>query len=158
MELETFSPFQRAVGDGPARAPKAPRRKLRFVVIDDDPVFGDMIEHVALRHGMLAHAYASLDEAELPELLAADVIILDYNLGATSGLELGKLLKAKNVPAPILLISAGQEAFKQEDWPDNIRGFTSKMLGPFGVLDSILQVVESEPTLAHYKRPKATPA
>lgn len=68
--------------------------------------------------------------------------MLDYDLVDCTGLDIGKKLARCRVSAQILLVSANQDAFKAGDWPQNICHFTSKSLGPFGVIDSIRQLLE----------------
>jgi DNA-binding NarL/FixJ family response regulator len=98
------------------------------------------MKYIGVQHDMLVTTYDSLDEVELPVLLESDVVALDYQLGTTTGVEMTKALRERNVKRPTLLISATQAAFDGTVWPDNIRGFASKELGPFGLLDAVRQV------------------
>lgn len=119
-------------------------RKPRVVIVDDDARFCHLMEYIGLQQGMIITPYVSVDEIDLAELRKADIVVVDYNLGShgtPTGVSISQDLKRKGITAPLLLVSASQEAFKDAPWADNICGFTSKELGPFALMDSIKAVV-----------------
>jgi hypothetical protein len=118
---------------------KAP--KCQVVLLDDDPVFGGLMELAGAKCGVSVKSRTPDEDVSDRELREADLILLDYDLESTTGLRWGTQLLERRIATPVLLVSGGQDAFRDADWPDNIRGFTSKELGPFGILDSIFQVL-----------------
>lgn len=116
-------------------------RKSKVVIIDDDPVFAHVMSHVATQNNLIVKTFCDMEEVDPGAFDDADLVVLDYDLGHTTGLEIGRHLEDRRIGAPILLVSSSNDAFKVEEWPHNMRNFAAKSLGPFGVLDSIKQMV-----------------
>jgi DNA-binding response OmpR family regulator len=120
------------------------KRKPRILLIDDDPSFTSVMAHVAMKNGLIAHSYNDIDEVEPRALEDADVVVLDYDLGHTTGLAIGRWLERLRFKKPVLLVSADHRAFGDAvGWPSTIRNFATKSLGPFGVLQSIRALAAS---------------
>jgi DNA-binding NtrC family response regulator len=118
-------------------------RKLRIVIVDNDTKFCHLMEFIGLQQNLIVTTYHAVDDVELDVMASADVVVVDFDLGTSDGLALSKALRERHIEAPLLLISASQEALKMEHWADHVCGFTSKELGPFAVLESILGLAHS---------------
>ncbi len=115
------------------------KRKTRIVLIDDDPSFTGLMSHVVTKNGMIAESYEKLEDVDASILDGADVLVVDYDLGMTTGLEIGKKLESLRYKKPVLLVSGDQRAFGST-WPSTIRNFAAKSLGPFGVFECIREL------------------
>lgn len=113
------------------------KRKPRIVLIDDDPSFTGLMSHVATKNGMIAESYESLDDVAPKALEDADVLVVDFDLGRTTGLEVGRTLESLRFQKPVLLVSGDQRAFRSPSWPRTIRNFAAKSIGPFALFESI---------------------
>lgn len=118
------------------RPSKSPR-KSRVVFLDDDVAYGQLLSHVATKLGFIAQHFETFEEIDQPTLRDADVLVVDYNLAGETGVDVGETLARRRCKKPILLVSGTQDAVKLGEWPNNIRSFASKAIGPFAVLDSI---------------------
>ncbi len=116
------------------------KRKPRIVLIDDDPSFTSLMSHVATKNGMIAESFETLDDVGPETLNEADLLVVDYDLGNTTGLEVGKRLENLRYEKPVLLVSADTRAFGSPAWPSTIRNFAAKSLGPFGLFESIREL------------------
>jgi len=119
------------------------RRKSRIVLIDDDPSFTGLMSHVATKNGLIAETFDAMEDVDEKTLAEADVLVVDYDLGRMTGLDIGRRLERMRYKKPVLLVSADVRAFKQKNWPSTIRNFVAKSLGPFGVLRTIRELAET---------------
>ena len=81
---------------------------LLLVVVDDDILYREYVAHLLSRAGALR----VMEAADGPTLLdildknAVDCIVLDYNLGAETGLSIGELVRKKySDPPPIVMLT-----------------------------------------------------
>ena len=104
---------------------------LHCVLVDDNPDFvaaaRSLLEHEGLT--VLGAAGNGAEALRLVAELRPDVLLIDIDLGAESGLELARRLarSARPVPPPVILISS----YAEEDYADLIAdspavGFLSK--------------------------------
>ena len=65
---------------------------------------------------------------------------MDYHLGDVTGCQLTDQLEdTANERAPVILVSNSYQA-KTDAWPENIREFVHKNLGPNAIIDATIEV------------------
>ena len=82
-------------------------KMVRIALIDDDLSMRKAISRLLRTHGFACLAYES-GEAALadPELLSADCLVVDIQLGGINGIELCERVKALGVSVPHVFITA----------------------------------------------------
>ena len=116
-----------------------PVEKSRILLVDDDPVFAKIIKRAAEFRGVsLAHC-STLDEFAKLQQSEYDVLIMDYDLGAVTGLELASYYeKFSAAETPVILVSKTARLDTRK-WPDSIREFVHKDLGPLAILSAAFE-------------------
>ena len=99
-----------------------------LLIIEDDPVFSDMLRSITSEQGystLVAHS--GLEGIELAQSHRPKAIILDMGLPDMDGTEVAKVLAAKDATSaiPIHIIS-GREDLGQEGLPESIIGLLRK--------------------------------
>jgi DNA-binding NarL/FixJ family response regulator len=133
----------------PARVGDPPDTARRRVLLVD--------EHAVVRNGLagllnltpdltVCGEAASAEEAPgKVEMLNPDVVVLELNLGGTSGLELIKSLKARRPELPILVLSMHDESFYAERClRAGARGYIMKKEPIEAVEQAIRQILEGK--------------
>jgi len=119
-----------------------PRTLPRILVVDDDPTFGRIMQQAASKKGSALSYCKSIDELSKLQSWDYDVIVMDYDLGSITGFELTTYLeKFTSVEAPVILVSQAKLRGSQK-WPQTIREFVHKGLGPFAILDAAFEAHE----------------
>ena len=110
----------------------------RIVLIDDDPIFCEMMRTAAEK--MRIKMTVIDDPAALSGVIAkgrVDVVILDYDLGPVTGIDVAAVLG----PIPSLLTSRTCRHIPETDqWPDSVVGFVPKKLGVMAILETTLDI------------------
>jgi DNA-binding response OmpR family regulator len=107
----------------------------KILLLDDDPVFGNLMVAVAQRHGIELDYYPSLlDLGYIGRLEEYGAAIVDYDLGTMTGVEVGKYLAAFLHGTPMVLISASERRHDAADWDECIRSFVHKSDGHEAIL------------------------
>ena len=117
----------------------------RVLLVDDDPLFSEVLSALGRGKGIQLTICRSLNElAILSVSVNFDVAIVDQYLDglyeALTGTEIARLFRQ----TPVVLVSQSSEAkirsLNQSDWPNAIKAFVKKTDGP----DAILAVALSE--------------
>jgi CheY-like chemotaxis protein len=110
----------------------------RVLVVDDDPMFGRMMEVLGQRYGVpMTVCRGAEDLANLP-MWDFDVCIVDYDLGrygAANGIELATYLESRISGLAVVLVSQ-TSTISQRQWPQSIRRFVPKSLGAYAILNA----------------------
>jgi DNA-binding NtrC family response regulator len=115
--------------------------RSRILLLDDDPLFGHTLAHLAGRRGIRLDVLESLLELEsLDDIQSYKAAIIDMNLGSISGEEIGRYLSAFFHETPFILIS-GDRLIPEDEWPDCARLFVSKGEGLSALLDAVEDTV-----------------
>lgn len=103
----------------------------RVFLLDDDPVFCNLMAKVAKRHGVHLDAYESLmDLDSIGQILDYDVAIIDYNLQEMTGIEVGEYLRPFFAKTPVILVSIqDQSEIEEPHLPGAISQFVNKEVG-----------------------------
>ena len=77
-----------------------------ILVIDDDPTFNEVLTRAFVRRGLAAHGVLNADAAlQVLRTLPPEQVVLDLNLGGTSGLTLIKPLLQANPACRIVVLT-----------------------------------------------------
>jgi DNA-binding response OmpR family regulator len=86
-------------------------RTTRVLVVDDEPIVGEVIERYLRREGYATNvANDGVRGLELARSLAPDLIVVDLMLPKLDGLELCRILRAESRVPIIMLTARGEEA------------------------------------------------
>lgn len=127
-----------------AQLMREPRLIPRILLVDDDPTYARIFQRIAANHKVPITVCTSLDDIGALGNLNFDVAIIDYDLGAVTGVELTTYLE-RNFPTnlPVILISQTRQLISRR-WPDSIKDFVHKALGPYAVLEAAFDAFEVE--------------
>jgi CheY-like chemotaxis protein len=118
----------------------AGKDRLRLMVIDDDQTFLRTIRRAGELKGCEVTWCRSIAEFNAVKNIRHDAVLMDYHLGSTNGCELTYQLEDTiNDKAPVILVSNSFRA-KTDAWPENIREFVHKNVGPLAIIDAVTEV------------------
>jgi CheY-like chemotaxis protein len=115
---------------------------IRILSVDDDPEVLQYFRDSMVRFNAHCDTAASAEEALnlVGQNGHYDIYFVDYNMPGTNGIELTKLLKAKPGNAAVVLISAIDSSYIEEDAKKaGIDKFMSKPLFPSTIADMVGQ-------------------
>ncbi len=125
---------------GSSRGVVKPRVMPRILLVDDDPVFGRIMKRAAASFAARLAFVQSVDELTDEHLSDVDVAIIDFDLGAVTGLELARFVDDR-VPMPVVLVST-TERRPDERWSESIHDFLVKESGPLAIMDAAFEAHE----------------
>jgi len=110
----------------------------KIVLIDDDPIFLNLMEFAAEKAGFEVESYASLGElGHLGSIKKFDLAIVDYQLEQMTGVEIAEYFSVFFADIPLILVSANREEnLDKTKWPKSITRFVSKHEGFSEVLNA----------------------
>ena len=117
-------------------------KATRVLLIDDDPVFRNLMAEVARARGVSLDPYESLLDLGSVGLIGDyTVAIVDYRLEQMTGIEIGEYLQAFFNKTPMVLVSTmDRSAILESKWPTPIAKFINKSAGCEAILLSALAV------------------
>jgi DNA-binding NtrC family response regulator len=105
-----------------------------ILLVDDDPIFGQLLQRVALKEGVRLTVISSAEDAyRWVPALKFDVGLIDYDLGRVTGIQLCNFMQAEGHEVPILLISH-TGVVEESLWPTSVKRALSKDAGPYSIL------------------------
>ena len=114
----------------------------KILLIDDDPTFSKIMSKAAARSGVTMGSCQSVEDIDSVDPGTYQVHIIDYDLGYVNGLEFVRYLESFSLgEIPVILVSHSNLPGKIR-WPDSIREFVHKNLGPFAILDAAFEAFE----------------
>ena len=106
------------------------KKRQRFLLIDDDPIYRAIILRCAKAEGIDLDVFESLMDVGCITLLGQyDAAILDYDLGNLNGTEIADYLSALFGDIPMILVSDSDRTPGIKGWPTNIKKFMRKSDG-----------------------------
>ncbi|WP_373190929.1 EAL domain-containing protein [Halomonas sp.] len=82
---------------------------MRCIVVDDDPSILSLVGALLNRHGHDVDMAESLHELEYdPNRLNVDLMVLDYRLGRSTGMEVIRLLVTSSIQSHVILLSGAE--------------------------------------------------
>ncbi len=132
----------------------------KFVLIDDDPLFGNIMVRVAKSRGADIDYFPSLlDMGSVGCLGQYDAAIVDYDLGNMTGVEIAEYLKVFFGDIPMVLVSSRhRDIMKPKSWPDSVRCFVHKSAGYEAILSEALTCIASNVSAASIVNSKLSTA
>ena len=112
----------------------------KFVLIDDDPLFGNILTRFANARGAEVDYFESPLELESRRAAARyDAAIVDYDLGTTTGIDIAEHLQVLFGDIPMVLVSSElRDRSVPRTWPATIKRFVSKQAGFDAILSATL--------------------
>lgn len=116
--------------------------KPRVLIIDDDPVFGQLLSGKGERRAMHVEYFPSLIEAVYnADLRDFDVVVLDYFMPEMDGLEIAEYFRVFHERLPIILVSHDRDKWVADRWHrTGVRAFIAKRKGLDAILDTVQKV------------------
>jgi DNA-binding NtrC family response regulator len=115
---------------------------IHVVLYDDDRSFGVIMERIAEQYKIrltFCHSWEDFKKVLDWKTDTADVLIIDYDLGEQTGVEMATRLPPSLKACPVILVSGSQHVdVPISAWPDCIKGFLQKEIGPFAILEAAL--------------------
>jgi DNA-binding NarL/FixJ family response regulator len=120
--------------------------KEKLLIVEDHPLFRAMLVHLIDHElGMIVCGEADniQDALKLVEATQPDAAIVDLTLSGSSGLELIKDLKARNLQLPVLVLSMhAEELYAERALRAGARGYITKQESPAEVVAAIRTVMQ----------------
>ncbi len=134
-------------------------RKPTVYVVDDDPAVRRSLEWLVRSQGYNVEVYASAQEfLDLYDPAQPGCLVADVRMPGMSGLELQRELQARDVPLPVIIISAhGEIPMAVRAVKDGALDFIPKPLSRQHLLERIKEAVEKDQN-ARRERAKRTDA
>ena len=108
----------------------------RYALIDDDASFRTILKRAAGMQNINIDVFESLDQLGAVGLLSRyDVVIVDYDLGESNGVDIGGFLDIHCKDTPMILVSAKDRRSEAHSWPKSIQQFIPKTMGYSYILD-----------------------
>jgi len=125
---------------------QAKKNGKRMVVIDDDPVFLNIMAAAAKYAGIEHESFGSLDEmGTFTRLGDYDIAVLDYSLPAMTGVEIAEYIDIFFDRLPVILVSGSKGVLQAEnDLPDCIREFKPKDDGIYGIIKAAKAILDQK--------------
>lgn len=121
---------------------RRPGHLPKILLIDDDPIFGKIMKNAAAHKGAPITYCCTLEEFAGLDHWDFDIAIVDFDLGAVTGLELTAYMSQfLSEEVPVILVSQTKHRNSKE-WPGAIREFVHKNVGPFAILDAAFEAFE----------------
>lgn len=120
---------------------KTIQKAQKILLIDDDPAFCYFMQTVAKLRGIELHCFPQLVDATYgrTRLQDFDALILDYDLGDMTGVEVAEYVDYFVGGVPILLISGNhRKAPPLTPWPAAVIAFVHKNEGFDSILSTAL--------------------
>jgi DNA-binding response OmpR family regulator/signal transduction histidine kinase len=134
--------------DVPAPEPAPRSAGRRVLVVDDELSLAQLLRRVLETHGYDVTICTAADEAmELFEASTYDLLISDYLMERTTGLELAASIHARSPATPVLLVTAWGSNLDATPLPAGVVGVLAK---PYRLAEVIMAV---DAALARERRP-----
>jgi len=120
--------------------------KPSILLIDDDPIFREIMVAVAKSNGIKLDAFESVTKvSSTRKMNRYDAVLLDYDLADMTGFEIAEYLNQNFPLKPVVMVSSTNRPWqdKLHSLP-NLRGFSSKWERPGEILRSVCSAANFE--------------
>lgn len=125
------------------KLPYPNRLSYNLLVIDDDPDFRNIMEAVVLPDYVFVTAFAALRSMPSLRLLKKfDAVIMDYYLDDITGVEISQYISSLVPDLPVVLTSGGFLTDPTEKWPECVKGFVPKQVGPYRIVQEVMEIID----------------
>ena len=111
---------------------------IRFLAVDDDPSVLAYISEIMQRYGAFCETASNSEQALqlIDQRGPYSIYFIDWNMPGTNGIELTRLIKAKDPGVSVIMISsADRSSFEDEAIKSGVDKFLSKPLFPSAIVD-----------------------
>src|SRR5262245_41036090 len=116
--------------------------KPKFLLVDDDPTFGQLLKTIAEAKGYsLTYVQSPKEAYEAIEKSHPNLDILEYDVGRVTVLQLSHYVERVAGKVPIMLVSA-VKITKETRWPEPVTKFISKSVPPEILFSEIEKIFE----------------
>ena len=120
------------------------RSELPVFIVDDDEAVRDSIRLLLESSGFIAREFASADlllQAEIDEM---GCLLVDLHMPEISGLELLRLLRARGLKRPVIVVSGRRDPVQDaEVWAAGASALLSKPFDDQQLLDLVAQALRA---------------
>ncbi len=113
----------------------------RVLIVDDDPVFLRLMGRIAAKENLEVTFARSMEELRGIPDWDFDVAIVDYLLGPITGIDLVEYMETITESPPVVLVSHSRQV-EGAAWPESVRDFVHKALGPYAVMDAAYEAFD----------------
>ena len=118
-------------------------RVPRVLLVDDDPIFGEIMQGVARTERVPLIYYQNAAEFYRDfKNLEFDVAIVDYDLGRVTGNQLSNFVLKSGKNVPVVLVSSATLT-KSRPWAENVLEVVNKKNGAYGIFFSALRAFDA---------------
>lgn len=127
-----------------------PNGTLRLLLVDDDPIFGQVMRQAAAQRNVELVVLELVGRRDYSVLQDFDLVLVDYELRNINGVQFARFLEHYRPDLQSILISSYS---KIPDFvlPRGIKAFVPKSVGPGGILDAAINYCR--PNLFNENRP-----
>jgi DNA-binding NtrC family response regulator len=143
-------PINQAKSDQENRETKSTDRLL---IIDDDICFGALMSAVAPKYNLEPRFFPSLvDMGSFARIRDFDIAVIDYFLGHLRGDEIAEYVDTFFDDIPVIIVSAEESLSQREKtWPESVRIFLPKSIGPDGIAATARKVLSRDRFLKRFE-------
>ena len=123
------------------RPPQIEDQTINLLMIDDDPVFGAIFTEIAEDYLCTCEVIESPYEFELVEQLDFDLVLLDFQLGETNGLQVAPMIQKRYPHTPIVLISSNSDISEIHSSIPEVYEFLPKSITPNEIIRQSLEII-----------------
>lgn len=116
----------------------------KILLVDDDPTFGKIMKRAAEVRGIELTFCSALDEVSEHTHEKFDMALIDFNLGAVTGIEFSEYLGRYDFGGLNTIIISQRQQTVSNEWPANARRFVHKNVGPQMILDAVSETFEKQ--------------
>jgi DNA-binding NtrC family response regulator len=118
----------------------------RLLIIDDDICFGALMSAIAPKYQLKPRFFPSLvDMGSFARIRDFDIAVIDYFLGHLRGDEIAEYVDTFFDDIPVIIVSAEESlSHRQKVWPESVRMFLPKNVGPDSIAAAVRRVLTRE--------------
>ena len=126
----------------------------KMLVIDDDVAFGRLLAAIGSARGFRSEHFSSLmDLGYFARIKDFDVAILDFYLETVRGDEIATYVDTFFCDTPVIIISSENFHLKADyKWPNSVKEFLHKKVGPERIIDAAAKIVARNVLLKRFSR------
>ncbi len=119
-------------------------RGFSIYIVDDEPLIGEMMEAVFLRHGFRTKVFNEPEcalKSFSMEVVKPDVLLTDFLMETLNGMDLIRACKALHPGLRTVLCSGHINPEQLSKWPNQPDGFVSKPFTPAALVGKVRNVL-----------------
>lgn len=128
-------------------------KKLRVLLVDDDPAFGYLLKTVAASLGIdLTHKGSLIELGSFAMIKDFDIAIIDFYLESLRGDEIAQYVDTFFNELPLVIVSAHEfDDASKSKWPPTVKAFLPKELGAMQILKRVVELHDRQKLLRRFQ-------